>query len=46
MKIGFKLGLTCLFVVASHVTVQSKEITSRQKGKTNWFELDFDTYDS
>jgi len=31
MKIGFKLGLTCLFVVASHVTVQSKEITSRQK---------------
>jgi len=31
MKIGFKLGLTCLLLVASHVTVQSKEITSRQK---------------
>jgi len=31
MKIGFKLGLACLLLVACHVTVQSKEITSRQK---------------
>ena len=35
MKIGFKQGLACLLLVASHVTVQSKEITSRQKGKNN-----------
>jgi len=31
MKIGFDLGLTCLLLVACHVTVQSKEIASRQK---------------
>jgi len=31
MKTAFSLGLACLLLVACHVTVQSKEITSRQK---------------
>jgi len=31
MKTAFSLGLVCLLLVACHVTVQSKEITSRQK---------------
>jgi len=42
MKIGFKLGLTFLLLVACHVTVQSKEITSWQKDGYYLTEEDFE----